>query len=195
MRSCELERNTYETKIKLSLNLDGEGKNSVNTGVGFLDHMLELFSVHSNMDLSVYCDGDTRVDFHHSVEDIGIVLGQAFKSALGDKKGIARFADRIIPMDEVAALVAVDISGRAYLTFDDLGDLSYGKIGEFDSELVREFLHAFSMNAGVNLYVKLLNKGNRHHEAEAIFKALARALKDAVKIESDKIPSSKGILQ
>ena len=191
MRTAEIARETRETKIKLSLNLDGNGTNSVHTGVGFFDHMLELLSVHSGMDLSVECKGDTQVDFHHSVEDVGICLGQAFKQALGDKKGIARFADRIVPMDECAALVALDISGRPFLNFED--KLS-GKIGEFDAELVEEFIRAFAFNAGVNLYIKLLKGGNMHHEAEAIFKALAKCLQDAVKIVSDKVPSSKGVL-
>lgn len=191
MRTAEIARETRETKIKLSLNLDGNGTNSVHTGVGFFDHMLELLSVHSGMDLSVECRGDTQVDFHHSVEDVGICLGQAFKQALGDKKGIARFADRVVPMDECAALVALDISGRPYLNFEDR--LS-GKIGEFDAELVEEFMRAFAFNAGVNLYIKLLKGGNMHHEAEAIFKALAKCLQDAVKIVSDRVPSSKGVL-
>ena len=191
MRTAEIARETRETKIKLSLNLDGNGTNSVHTGVGFFDHMLELLSVHSGMDLSVECRGDTQVDFHHSVEDVGICLGQAFKQALGDKKGIARFADRVVPMDECAALVALDISGRPYLNFEDR--LS-GKIGEFDAELVEEFMRAFAFNAGVNLYIKLLKGGNMHHEAEAIFKALAQCLRMAVAVVSDKIPSSKGVL-
>ena len=191
MRTAEIARETRETKIKLSLNLDGNGTNSVHTGVGFFDHMLELLSVHSGMDLAVECKGDIQVDFHHSVEDVGICLGQAFRQALGDKKGIARFADRVIPMDECAALVALDISGRPYLNFEY--KLS-GKIGEFDAELVEEFMRAFAFNAGVNLYIKLLKGGNMHHEAEAIFKALAKCLQDAVKIVSDKVPSSKGVL-
>ena len=191
MRQAELARKTRETDIVLKLDLDGTGKNSVDTGVGFLNHMLELFSVHSGFDLQVRCSGDTQVDFHHSVEDVGICLGQAFKEALGDKKGIARFADRIVPMDECAALVAIDISGRPYLNFEEK---LTGKIGEFDAELVEEFLRAFSFNAGMNVYVKLLKGGNMHHEAEAIFKALAKCVQDAVKVVSDRIPSSKGVL-
>ena len=191
MRQAELARKTRETDIVLKLDLDGTGKNSVDTGVGFLNHMLELFSVHSGLDLQVRCSGDTQVDFHHSVEDVGICLGQAFKEALGDKKGIARFADRIVPMDECAALVAIDISGRPYLNFEEK---LTGKIGEFDAELVEEFLRAFSFNAGMNVYVKLLKGGNMHHEAEAIFKALAKCVQDAVKVVSDRIPSSKGVL-
>ena len=191
MRKAELMRKTRETDIERKLDLDGSGKNSVDTGVGFLNHMLELFSVHSGMDLCVRCKGDTEVDFHHSVEDVGICLGQAFKTALGDKKGIARFADRVVPMDECAAMVAIDISGRPFLNFEEK---LTGKIGEFDAELVEEFLRAFSFNAGMNVYVKLLKGGNMHHEAEAIFKALAKCVQDAVKVVSDRIPSSKGVL-
>ncbi len=194
MRTAEIVRNTNETKISLSLNVDGKGKHDIDSGVGFLNHMLELFSVHSGMDLIVKCVGDIQVDDHHSTEDIGIALGQALRAALGDKKGIARFSDRVVPMDETAALVALDISGRAYLTLDLDGELSEGKIGSFDAELIGEFLRAFVMNAGVNLYVKLLAKGNKHHEAEAIFKALAKCMQDAVTIVSDRVPSSKGVL-
>ena len=191
MRTAEISRDTRETKIYLKLDLDGKGRPSVATGVGFLDHMLELFSVHSGIDLTVRCEGDTQVDFHHSVEDVGICLGTALKEALGDKKGIARFADRVVPMDECAALVALDISGRPFLNFEKKMS---GKIGEFDAELVEEFLRAFAFNAGVNLYVDLLKGGNMHHEAEAIFKALAKCVQDGVKIVSDRIPSSKGVL-
>lgn len=191
MRTAEISRKTRETDISLKLDLDGKGLNSVDTGVGFLNHMLELFSVHSGIDLQIKCTGDVDVDFHHSVEDVGICLGQAFKTALGDKKGIARFSDRVVPMDECAALVALDISGRPYLNFEQ--KLS-GKIGDFDAELVEEFLRAFSFNAGVNLYVQLLKGGNMHHEAEAIFKAFAKCVQDAVKIVSDSVPSSKGVL-
>lgn len=191
MRTAEISRDTRETKIYLKLDLDGKGRPSVATGVGFLDHMLELFSVHSGIDLTVRCEGDTQVDFHHSVEDVGICLGMALKEALGDKKGIARFADRVVPMDECAALVALDISGRPFLNFEKKMS---GKIGEFDAELVEEFMRAFAFNAGVNLYIDLLKGGNMHHEAEAIFKAFAKCVQDAVKIVSDKVPSSKGVL-
>ena len=191
MRTAEISRKTRETDISLKLDLDGKGNNSIDTGVGFLNHMLELFSVHSGVDLQIRCKGDTDVDFHHSVEDVGICLGQALKTALGDKKGIARFADRVVPMDECAALVALDIGGRPYLNFEQ--KLS-GKVGDFDAELVEEFLRAFSFNAGVNLYVRLLKGGNMHHEAEAVFKALAKCVQDAVKIVSDAVPSSKGVL-
>ena len=153
--------------------------------------MLELLAVHAGFDLSVSCKGDTQVDFHHSVEDVGICLGQAFFRALGDKRGIARFADRLVPMDDAAAQIAVDISGRPFLNFADKMD---GKIGQFDAELVEEFFRAFAFNAGVNLYIDLLKGGNMHHEAEAVFKAFAKCVRDAVQIVSDNVPSSKGVL-
>lgn len=191
MRTAEISRDTRETKIYLKLDLDGKGRPSVDTGVGFFNHMLELFSVHSGADLTVRCEGDTEVDFHHSVEDVGICLGKAFQAALGDKKGIARFSDRVVQMDECAALVALDISGRPFLNFEKKMS---GKIGEFDAELVEEFMRAFAFNAGVNLYIDLLKGGNLHHEAEAIFKAFAKCVQDAVKIVSDRVPSSKGVL-
>ena len=191
MRTAEISRDTRETRIYVKLDLDGKGHVSVDTGVGFFNHMLELFGVHSGLDLTVRCEGDTDVDFHHSVEDVGICLGKAFKEALGDKKGIARFADRVIPMDECAALVALDISGRPFLNFEKK---MTGKIGEFDAELVEEFMRAFAFNAGVNLYIDLLKGGNMHHEAEAVFKALAKCEQDAVKIVSVRVPSSKGVL-
>ena len=191
MRTAEISRDTRETKIYLKVDLDGKGRVSADTGVGFLNHMLELFGVHAGIDLTVRCEGDTDVDFHHSVEDIGICLGKALKEALGDKCGIARFADRVVPMDECAALVALDISGRPFLNFEKKMS---GKIGEFDAELVEEFMRAFAFNAGVNLYIDLLKGGNMHHEAEAVFKALAKCVQDAVKIVSDSIPSSKGVL-
>lgn len=191
MRKAQATRKTRETDITLSLEIDGRGEAAIDSGVGFFDHMLELFTVHSKCDLSLTCKGDTQVDAHHTVEDIGIVLGDCFKTALGDKCGIARFADRTLPMDETCALVALDWSGRAYLSFET--PLT-GKVGSFDLELVEEFLRAFSSHAGVNLYVKLLRTGNAHHEAEAIFKALALCVRDAVKIISDTVPSSKGVL-
>lgn len=191
MRISEISRKTKETEILLKLNIDGVGERKIDTGVGFFNHMLELLSVHSGMDLTVVCKGDTEVDFHHSVEDIGICLGQALKEALGDKRGIARFADRVIPMDECAAMIAIDISGRPFLNFEDRIN---GKIGDFDGELIEEFMRAFAFNSGMNVYMKLIKRGNAHHEAESLFKALARCLKDAVKIVDDKIPSSKGVL-
>lgn len=193
MRTAKIERNTKETQITLSLALEG-GDISVGTGAGFLDHMLELLAVHSGFGLQIKCKGDTEVDFHHTTEDVGIALGLVLKEALGDKRGIARFADKVVPMDETAALVALDIGGRPFLNFDCGGELSRGKIGSFDAELVEEFLRAFANNAGLNIYVKLLSAGNMHHEAESIFKALAQCLRTAVAVVSDKIPSSKGVL-
>ena len=187
MRTSHIERKTKETEIALTLNVNGTGVAEISTGVGFFDH-----SVHSGIVLTLSCMGVTYVDFHHTVEDTGIALGDAFKEALGDKRGIARFSDRVVPMDETAALVALDLSGRAYLAFEDKLD---GKAGVFDLELVEEFLRAFSSHAGLNLYVKLLRRGNKHHEAEAVFKALALCLKDAASVVSDRIPSSKGVLE
>ena len=191
MRKAQITRNTRETQIALTLELDGSDTRKIDTGVGFLNHMLELFAVHAGLGLTVSCKGDTEVDFHHSVEDVGICLGQAFKAALGDKKGIARFADRVVPMDECCAQIALDISGRPYLNFR--AKLA-GKIGEFDAELVEEFWRAFAFNAGINLYIALLADGNLHHEAECIFKGVAKCVQDAVKIVSDAVPSSKGVL-
>lgn len=193
-RTAEIERITNETQIHLSLDLDGTGACEIDSGIGFLNHMLQLLTVHSGINLRLNCHGDTDVDFHHSTEDIGIALGSALKEALGEKRGIARFANRVVPMDESAALVAVDISGRPYFNFDCGDEFADGKIGEFDAELIPEFLRAFAYNAGINIYVKLLSRGNKHHSAEAIFKALAKCLQEAVKIVSDKVPSSKGVL-
>ncbi len=192
MRSANITRKTRETDIVLSVGLDGTGKAEISTGVGFFDHMLELLTVHSRMDIRLVCKGDLQVDAHHTVEDVGIALGDCIKEALGDKRGIARFADRLVPMDEVAAQVAIDFSGRPCLIFEET---LTGKVGNFDMELVEEFLRAFTTHAGCNLYVRLLRKGNRHHMAEAVFKALALCVRDAVKVVSDTIPSSKGLLE
>ena len=192
MRTAKVTRTTKETDISLSLSLDGTGKAEISTGVGFFDHMLELLTVHSRMDIRLVCKGDLQVDAHHTVEDVGIALGDCVKEALGDKRGIARFADRLVPMDEVAAQVAIDFSGRPCLIFEET---LTGKVGNFDMELVEEFLRAFTTHAGCNLYVRLLRKGNRHHMAEAVFKALALCVRDAVKVVSDTIPSSKGLLE
>ena len=192
MRSANITRKTRETDIVLSVGLDGTGKAEISTGVGFFDHMLELLTVHSRMDIRLVCKGDLQVDAHHTVEDVGIALGDCVKAALGDKRGIARFADRLVPMDEVAAQVAIDFSGRPCLIFEET---LTGKVGNFDMELVEEFLRAFTTHAGCNLYVRLLRKGNRHHMAEAVFKALALCVRDAVKVVSDTIPSSKGLLE
>ncbi len=192
MRTAATARKTRETDIALSLDLDGTGRADIATGVGFFDHMLELLTVHSRMDVTLTCKGDLQVDAHHTVEDVGIALGDCVKEALGDKRGIARFADRLVPMDEVAAQVAIDFSGRPCLIFEDT---LMGKVGNFDMELVEEFLRAFTTHAGCNLYVKILHAGNRHHMAEAIFKALALCVRDAVKVISDTVPSSKGMLE
>lgn len=192
MRTAQIKRKTKETDIALTLTLDGTGKAEISSGVGFFDHMLELLTVHSGTDFTLSCKGDLQVDAHHTVEDAGIALGDAFKAALGDKKGIARFADRTVPMDECVAHVALDFSGRPCLVFADRLD---GRAGNFDMELVEEFLRAFCTHAGLNLYVKLLCRGNRHHEAEAVFKGLALCIRDAVRIVSDRVPSSKGMLE
>lgn len=195
MRQAEIKRKTNETDITLSLCLDGEGKNNVNSGNGFMDHMLTLFASHGRCDLCVTCKGDTNVDFHHSAEDIGICLGKAFADALGEKRGITRYGSVILPMDEALVLAAVDISGRACLAFD--AEFPSPRVGDFDTELVEEFLTAFVREAGVTLHIKQLAGKNTHHIAEAIFKATARALRTAVRIDpdlADEIPSSKGVL-
>lgn len=195
MRKSELKRKTYETDISLALNLDGAGLAKIDTGVGFFDHMLELFAKHSRFDLEVKCVGDTKVDAHHTTEDIGIVLGDAFKAALGDKRGIVRYADRILPMDEALVLCAIDISGRAHLSFTC--EFPSDRIGAFDTELVREFFEAFARSAEVTLHIKKLDGINSHHIAECVFKAFARVLSDAVRIDErfkDDIPSTKGVI-
>ena len=195
MRSSEIKRKTAETDIRLSINLDGTGKAEVATGVGFLDHMLTLFARHGKFDLCVTCKGDTNVDDHHSVEDIGIALGQAFKEALSDKRGIVRYGDITLPMDEALVLAAVDISGRAMLCCDV--QFRTEKIGDFDTELVEEFFQAFCSNASVTLHIRQLAGKNSHHIAEAVFKAVSRALRKAVAIDPetmDEIPSTKGML-
>ncbi|MCQ2476097.1 MAG: imidazoleglycerol-phosphate dehydratase HisB [Clostridia bacterium] len=195
MRTAEIKRNTAETQIELSLNIDGKGKSEINTGCGFLDHMLTLFAKHGRFDLNVKCTGDTDVDYHHTVEDIGIALGSAFSTALGDKKGIVRYGNMILPMDEALILSAVDISGRAYLGYD-LGALAE-KVGDFDTELVEEFWFGFVRNAGVTLHIKKLDGANTHHIIEGAFKSAARSFKAAAEIDgefADEIPSTKGVL-
>ena len=195
MRTAKIERETNETKISLSLNLDGIGKSDIDTGCGFLDHMLTLFSRHSGFDLFVKCDGDNYVDYHHSIEDIGIVLGKALNDALGDMKGVTRYADIILPMDEALIMCAVDLSGRDYLNFNV--DFPTEKIGTFDTELVQEFLLGFIRNAKITLHIKKIDGENSHHIAEGIFKALARVLGYATSINEkykDIIPSTKGVL-
>ena len=197
MRTGHIIRKTKETAINLTIDLDGNGKQvSVNSGIGFFDHMLNLFAAHGRFDLVLDCDGDIEVDGHHSVEDIGIALGQAVKEALGDKKGITRYASFYLPMDETLALVALDISGRPFLVYD--GTEMAPMIGNYDTELTEEFLRAFAFNAGITLHVKILYGSNSHHKVEAIFMALGHALHDAVKINpetADEIPSTKGLLE
>ena len=195
MRKGEITRNTAETEIKLSLNLDGTGKSNINTGVGFLDHMLELFARHGKFDLEVTCNGDTHVDCHHSVEDIGICLGTAFSQALGEARGINRFSDVTLPMDEALVLCAIDVSGRSHLGLEV--SLPDRNVGEMDTELLEEFLQAFVRKAGLTVHLRMLDGKNAHHILEACFKALARALRVAVKIDEelkDKIPSTKGVI-
>lgn len=195
MRSSDIIRKTAETDIKLSLDLDGGGKSNIDTGCGFLDHMLTLFASHGRFDLDISCKGDVNVDYHHTTEDIGIVLGQAFKDALGDKKGICRYGFMILPMDEALVLSAVDISGRAYLNFN--AEFNTEKIGDFDTELVKEFFYGFVRSSNMTLHIKMFEGENSHHLAEAIFKGTARALRQAVSIDGsfkDEIPSTKGTL-
>ncbi len=196
MRTAEINRKTAETDIKLSMNLDGAGKYQISSGSNFFDHMLELFTHHGSFDLSLACNGDTEVDFHHSIEDIGICLGKAFKQAVGDKKGICRYGDIILPMDEALVLCAVDFSGRSLLNFDVTFPDEY-KVGDLDTELVEEFLLAFVRNAEVTLHIKMLYGTNIHHIVEGIFKALGRTLKKAVSIDvsrQSELPSTKGTL-
>ena len=173
-RKGSINRKTKETDIKLELNIDGKGESNISSGVGFLDHMLESFAKHGLFDLNVKCQGDLVVDCHHTIEDIGIVLGSAIKDALGDKKQIVRFGSTIIPMDESLVLVSLDLSGRPYLSFDYKFDVE--RVGYFDTEMVKEFFYAISYSAGMNLHIKVLEGGNAHHVIEAIFKAFAKSL-------------------
>lgn len=195
MRKSEIIRKTAETDIILQLDLDGSGRSDIDTGCGFLDHMLTLFSRHGRFDLAVSCKGDTYVDYHHTVEDIGIALGSAFKEALGDMKGITRYGDIILPMDETLMICAVDISGRDCLGFD--AQIPAAKVGDFDTELVKEFFLGFVRKAEVTLHFKQLAGENTHHIIEAMFKAFGRTMGKAVKIDEnykDEIPSTKGVL-
>jgi imidazoleglycerol-phosphate dehydratase len=195
MRKGSVRRATSETQIELSLDLDGSGKAAISTGVGFFDHMLELFARHGLIDLTVTAKGDLHVDDHHTVEDVGIALGQAIREALGDKKGIARYASLDLPMDETLTRIAIDVSGRPFLVFRTA--FAAQKIGTFDTELVREFFQAFAMNAGITLHVETLYGTNAHHIAESCFKGLARALRAAIALdprEAGRIPSTKGAL-
>jgi len=195
MRSAEIKRTTAETDIYLDLTLDGEGEAQINTGCGFLNHMLTLFARHGNFDLTVNCKGDIDVDYHHTAEDIGICLGEAFRKALGDMKGITRYAHTILPMDESLILSAVDISGRSFLQYT--AEIPTEKVGDFDTELVREFFEAFVRKAEITLHIKQLDGYNSHHIIEGMFKSVARSMKAAVAIDEknkDKIPSTKGVL-
>lgn len=194
MRTAEITRNTAETNISLKVNLDGTGKTEVSTGVGFLNHMLTLFAAHGKFDLEVRCVGDTDVDDHHSVEDVGICLGQAFRQALGDKRGIARYGSFLLPMDEALILAAVDISGRSSL--NDALEIPTEKIGSFDTELVEEFFLGFTRSCPMSLHLRKLAGTNSHHIVEGAFKAFGRAMKAAVALDgTDKIPSTKGVLE
>lgn len=195
MRRASIKRNTLETKITLDLDLDGNGIATVNSRIGFLDHMLTLFASHGKFDINLSCDGDTYVDFHHSVEDIGICLGKAFLEALGEKRGIKRYGHTILPMDEALILSAVDISGRFNLSYE--ANIPSEKVGDFDTELAEEFWTAFAGNCNISLHIKQLDGKNSHHIIEGIFKSVARSLKTAVEIDesySDEIPSTKGVL-
>jgi imidazoleglycerol-phosphate dehydratase len=193
-RIAKLTRKTKETDITVSLAIDGTGNSTVNTGIGFFDHMLEGFSRHGFFDLELNCEGDLAVDCHHTIEDCGIVLGNAIKNALGDKKGIRRFGSCILPMDETLVLCAVDLSGRPYLQFE--GEFTADRVGYMDTEMVKEFFYAVSYSAGMNLHVKVLTPGNNHHMIEAMFKAFARALDEATTLDPriTDILSTKGSL-
>ncbi len=195
MRDIAIKRTTKETDINLTLNLDGSGKHKIDTDCGFLNHMLELFTAHGKFDLIVTCKGDTEVDYHHTVEDIAIVLGQAFEKALADKRGITRYGSMLLPMDEALLMVAVDISGRTCLCYDL--QIPSQKIGDFDTELVKEFFLGFARACPCSLHIKQLAGENSHHIVEGAFKAFARTLKQAVSIDekyANEIPSTKGML-
>jgi imidazoleglycerol-phosphate dehydratase len=193
MRSVSKSRETKETSISISLNLDGTGKSNIETGIGFFDHMLTLFAFHSGFDLDVQANGDLNVDDHHTIEDIGILLGNCLREALGDRKGINRYGNFMMPMDETLCNVTLDISGRPYLVYHC--ELTREKIGDYSCEMTEEFLRALAVQAGLTLHVNVLYGTNNHHMVEAIFKALGRALKEAVKITGTEIPSSKGVLE
>lgn len=195
-RSSNIIRETKETSVDVTIDLDGKGRTNIGTGIGFFDHMLNLFGAHGRFDLVVSCNGDIQVDGHHTVEDIGIALGQAVGKALRDKKGINRYGTFFLPMDETLVMVSLDISGRPYLVYDAGGEMA-PMIGQYDTELTEEFLRAFAFNAGITLHVKIMYGTNSHHKVEAIFKALGRALHQAVSINpetADEIPSTKGML-
>ena len=195
MRNAQIKRTTKETDIDLSINLDGKGDSVINSGCGFLDHMLTLFAKHARFDLNVKCVGDVEIDYHHTTEDIAICLGDAFKNAIGDKKGICRYGDIILPMDEALILSAVDISGRGQCYYNM--QMPTEKVGDFDTELCKEFWDAFARQAGLSLHIVMIDGGNSHHIIEGSFKSVARSLRKAVKIDpelKDEIPSTKGII-
>jgi imidazoleglycerol-phosphate dehydratase len=195
MRKASVKRTTKETAVEVAIDLDGEGRSSIATGIGFLDHMLDLLARHSRIDIEVKAKGDLHIDHHHTTEDVGIALGQAVKQALGDMKGITRYADVHVPMDEALTRVAIDISGRPFLVFK--AEFVRDKVGPFDTELVREWFQAFAINAAVTLHVATLYGANDHHIAESCFKGLARALRAAVAIDpraAHEVPSTKGTL-
>ena len=195
MRTASIQRDTLETQISLTIDLDGRGKSSVATGCGFLDHMLTLFARHGRFDLTVSCHGDHQVDDHHTVEDVGICLGTAFREALGDRKGICRYGSTTLPMDETLILSAVDISGRSMLRYT--ASIPTEKVGTFDTELAEEFWTAFARCAGITLHIRQLDGTNSHHIIEGMFKSVARSLRAAVAIDQDfrdEIPSTKGVL-
>ena len=196
MRTGSVTRNTTETQIQLTLDLDGSGKSEISSGCGFLDHMLTLFARHGRFDLTLKCTGDTAVDYHHTTEDIGICLGLAFGEALGEMRGICRYGNMLLPMDEALILTAVDLSGRSYLAFDCA--FLTEQIGSFDTELIKEFWLAFVRTSGITLHIKKFDGENSHHIAEAIIKSAARALSSAVSFDMrfpDEIPSTKGVLR
>lgn len=192
MRRAEISRNTKETKISVTLDIDGQGRHDIRTGIGFFDHMLTALCVHGGFDLELRTDGDLFVDGHHSVEDTGIVMGQAFKAALGDMKGIARYGTSFIPMDESLGFCCLDISNRPFLVYEC--SFSDPRTGDYDNCLTEEFMRAFAFNAGITLHLKCPYGSNDHHKNEAMFKALAHALKEAVKINGGEILSTKGVL-
>lgn len=195
MRTAEINRKTAETDVRLTINLDGNGKTNVNTGCGFLDHMLNLFAAHGRFDLTVFCSGDTNVDYHHTVEDVGIALGSAFDKALCDRRGIERYGEMILPMDETLILSSVDFSGRSYLGY--FADTPNQKVGDFDTELSEEFWYAFIREARCSLHIRKICGKNSHHIIEGVFKSAARALSQAVRLNEkykNEIPSTKGVL-
>ena len=195
MRIAKIERKTKETEINIELNIDGNGKREISTGIGFLNHMLDLFAKHGLFDLKISCKGDLEVDDHHTIEDIGIVLGQAFSKAIQYKKGIKRYGQRILPMDEVLCLCAIDFSGRPFFVMDV--KFTRERVNDFATECVYDFFYSFALNAGINLQFKLFNGRNEHHKIEAMFKSFARALREACEIDKrciEDTPSTKGVL-